>query len=75
MFAILNLSENFAVFMLLLIRAAIEGAKISFAIFSILGPMPSSTGVLAEFNPLINSDTCVMEIKGISDGCHSVFYQ
>ena len=54
---------------------AIECAKMSFAIFSILGPMPSSTGVLAEFNPLINSDTCVMEVKGISDGCNSVFYQ
>ena len=52
--------------MLLLIRAAIEGAKMSFAFFSILGPMPSSPVAFAMFNPLINSDTCAMDINGIS---------
>ena len=52
--------------MLLLIRAAIEGAKMSFAIFSILGPMPSSPVAFAMFKPFINSDTCAMDINGIS---------
>ena len=52
--------------MLLLIRAAIEGAKMSFAVFSILGPMPSSPVAFAMFKPLINSDTCAMDMNGIS---------
>ena len=52
--------------MVLLIRAAIEDAKMSFTVFRILGPMPSSPVAFALFNPLINPDTCAMDINGIS---------
>ena len=52
--------------MLLLIRSALECAKMSITVFSILGPMPSSSVAFAMFNPLINSATCEMDINGIS---------
>ena len=46
--------------------STIEGAKMSFAVLSILGPMPSSPVAFAMYNLLINSDTCAMDINGIS---------
>ena len=50
--------------MLLFIRDAIEGAKISEAIFKILGPRPSRPVAFAGSSECMNSDTCCIVICG-----------